>query len=81
MSDDDLFDLPERPLSPHPKLTSGEPICGVTIMKGQTEFICIKPPHASVYRSKRARNIWENNPGVDRHSFVNRWPNRPRQED
>lgn len=59
-------------------------ICRVTKI-GPTgiEWICVKPVHDKVYyRRTSDRNhrkgdpIFSNNPSVDRHVFVNRWPNR-----
>lgn len=65
-----------------PRVTSD--ICGWTHI-GPTgiEWICIKKPHGEVYRrNKSSRNhrrgdlIFSDNPSVDRHYCINRWPNR-----
>jgi len=51
-----------------------EGICGVTKTTGDTEWICIKPTHASVYRRRRGGFALESNAGVDQHYFVVRFP-------
>lgn len=64
-------------------------ICRVTYI-GSTgiEWICINKPHAKIYqRHHSSQNgrwsspIFSNNPGVDRHYFINRWPNRAQAND
>lgn len=59
-------------------------ICGVTqIGASGIEWICIKATHGKIYirktpshRHHRGEMIFSNNPQVDAHYFVNRWPNR-----
>ena len=60
--------------------TQREGICKVSYV-GPTGivWVCVKKVHAKVYyrgkRSKRAGEmIFENNPGVDKHYFVNKYP-------
>lgn len=52
--------------------------CRVTTMVGSIEFICIRKVHAKVYNRVRSTPvgapIFENNPSVDRHYFVRRYP-------
>lgn len=57
-----------------PRVQKG--ICGVTKNSGRFEWICIKRPHARVYSRRSGSLVFENNPNVDRHYFVNRYPNR-----
>lgn len=47
------------------------------------EWICIKPVHAKIYyrkvgdkSHKKGDRIYANNPQVDYHYMVNRWPGR-----
>jgi hypothetical protein len=56
-----------------------KPKCGVTRRIGRFEWICIKPVHATIYSRRRGGIAFENNPGVDKHYFVNRYPNRKEQ--
>lgn len=54
-------------------------ICGVTRTTGGIEWICIREVHAEVYRRRtRVGEVFESNPGVDRHYYVNRYPWRER---
>lgn len=71
---DDIFDLPDDPLPPHP-YTERDDICGVT-KTGATgiEWICIKEVHATEADIKAGRKR------IDQHWFVRRWPNRHEEE-
>lgn len=52
-------------------------ICGVT-RTGPTgiEWICVKKVHAKIYQGRNGKMVYDNNPGADRHFYVNRYPNR-----
>lgn len=51
-------------------------ICGVKQNTGTIEWICVKPVHAKIYQSRKGKMVYDNNPGADKHYFVNRFPNR-----
>jgi hypothetical protein len=57
-------------------------LCGVSFI-GSTgiEWICIKPVHAKLRKRKNGRVELESNPEVDRHYYVNKWPNRPTSQE
>lgn len=52
-------------------------ICRLTFI-GATgiEWICIRKVHYKIYKGKKNRYIPSNNPNVDRHYWVPRYPNR-----
>lgn len=53
------------------------PRCGVTRRIGNTDWICVLPPHATIYQRRTRPGVaYGNNPRADRHYFVNRYPNR-----
>ncbi len=59
-------------------------ICGITHVGPQgIEWICARKPHGKIYTRNKSSNrhrkgdfIFSNNPQVDAHYFINRWPNR-----
>lgn len=62
-------------------------ICGVkrTGPSG-IEWVCVKKPHGEVYTRRtsdrthhRGDPIYSDNPGVDKHYFVNRYPNHDKE--
>lgn len=56
-------------------------ICGITVTHGRTEFVCIKAPHQQLVKRRNAAYPEpRNNPTSEAHYFVNRYPNRPRQD-
>lgn len=62
-----------------------EHICGHTIVGAGVEWICVLPPHDKIYmrhtKGRRGEVIFSNNPSVNRHYMVNRWPNRSKETD
>lgn len=63
-----------------------EGICGVTTHTANFEWICVKKVHAKIYTRHTSTRAYRKgdpkfgtNPNVDRHYFVNRWPNRKRE--
>ena len=74
--------------------TQGRDICGITQRKGNTEFICINTPHDPEYMrrstDKNHRGMTSGTgsdpkrgraPYYAYHYFVDRWPNRKKEQD
>lgn len=49
-------------------------ICGVALQTENIEWVCIKKPHAKIYRGRNGRVIFNTNPSADKHYFINRYP-------
>lgn len=70
-----ICELEQDPEAKWAYLSKPKDICGLIKTVNGREWICIKAVHDKAYTRKNGTEFMSNNPDVNKHYFVRRFPN------